>query len=448
MQSSSASASARLPLFIMLPVPSSFSSVRPCRLAATATLTKRCLATTTPLLSTCLRTHRNQPQSFSTLRRRFQPNRLLPSLASPSFSSSASFFTKRTFVTSQRRKDEISPTAELSPKEGPPAATKSGASSNRTLIFEASQEQFQAQVLIPSGQVPVIVDCYADWCTPCKTLTPALEQEVKRLNGRVLLAKLNTDHNQALAQQLGVTNLPTVFALYQGKLVDSFMGVLPADQLRKWVDRVGGIAGELDHLASAEELFEEAEQRLKEGDITGAAEAYGQVLKENVEETVPVALAGLARCALEEGNLEAAKDLTENLKRKFSSRLSEPLIKKAVSAVDIQLEFRSKFPSGLSSSDFKQKEEALLQKINANNNAEDTSTLDALFQDRYDLASLYLVGGRPEEAIEQLLEILKRNKYWKEDAARQLLFKVFTVLGEDNELTVQGRKRLANIWFS
>lgn len=317
----------------------------------------------------------------------------------------------------------------------PQQKSSSAADSN---IYEVNEANFLKEAIEASDKRVVLIDCYADWCAPCKQLAPLLEAAVRNSGGRLALAKLNVDNNPTLSRQMQVTSLPTVMALSGRKVVDSFVGLLKPAELTKFVE---GLLQDFAPAAPAEEaetggnLLEEAEAELAKGDVNQAAAKFSQALEKD-KECTHLVYAGLARCALAENNLQAAQHLVKELKDKYKAKLNDPAVGKAIAAVELRAELADK--SGGSAQDLEAKVTEWRAKLQADANDH---------QARYDLAHALFSTGQTEEALDQILDLIKRDKHWNDEAARKLMLKIFSALGPNNELTTKARKRFASIWF-
>jgi putative thioredoxin len=286
------------------------------------------------------------------------------------------------------------------------------------LVTDTTAQTFIKDVIEESRTRPVLVDFWAPWCGPCKTLTPVLEKVVRAAKGKIKLVKMNIDDHPQVAQQLGIQSIPTVFAFVNGQPVDGFMGALPENQIAAFIERIGGKVegGTADMIKTADEL-------LAAGDAAGAADLYAQVLAEEPENVH--ALGSLARCHVMAGNPAAAK-ATLTLVPK--GKENDPAVTAAQAALDLAEKASS--VGDLS---------ALEAKIAAD--AKD-------HQARYDLAVALNATGRREEALDHLLEIVRRDRKWNDEAARKQLVQFFEAWGTTDEMTVQGRRRLSSILFS
>jgi len=296
------------------------------------------------------------------------------------------------------------------------------------LIKDSDQTKFAKDVLEASRTVPIIVDFWAPWCGPCKTLQPMIEKVVTEAKGAVKLVKINIDQNQMLAQQLRIQSIPAVYAFFGGRPVDGFMGAVPESQVKEFVGRLvqaaggapGGEAGGADDLAAA---LEHAKQAVAENDFALASQIYNEVLE--VAPDNLMAIAGLARCHVQAGNLDQAKAVLAKVPPKDKSNAEIAAVQ---ASIDLAEQAKSAGPVG----DLKAKAAA---------DPKD-------FQARLDLALAYWAGGQRQEAIDELLAMIKLDRNWNEAAARQQLLKFFEALGFTDPLAVDGRKRLSTILFS
>ena len=283
------------------------------------------------------------------------------------------------------------------------------------LIKDSDQTKFAKDVLEASRTVPVIVDFWAPWCGPCKTLQPMIEKVVREAKGAVKLVKIDIDKNQMLAQQLRIQSIPAVYAFFGGRPVDGFMGAVPESQVKQFVDRLvqaaGGAPGEggADDLAAA---LEHAKQAVAENDFALASQIYNEVLE--VAPDNLAALVGLARCHVQAGNLDQAKVVLAKVPAKDKTNAE-------IVAVQAAIDLSEQAKAAADPKDF---------------------------QARLDLALAYWAGGQRKEAIDELLVMIKLDRNWNEAAARQQLLKFFEALGFTDPLAVDGRKRLSTILFS
>ena len=297
-------------------------------------------------------------------------------------------------------------------------------------IKDSGIATFAADVLEASRQVPVIVDFWAPWCGPCKQLGPALEKAVTGAKGAVKLVKVNIDENPELAQQLRIQSIPTVYAFKDGQPVDGFMGALPASQVQAFVTALASGApagGGHDHghggPEHAAEVLAIADEALAAGDIGTAAQAYGHVLQDLPGE--PKAVAGLARCYLKSGDIERARSTLQLVR-------PDAVQDDAIRAVEAELKLRvNPVPRG--------EIEVLRAKLAAD---------ESNHQARYDLALALDAGGEREAAIAELLELVRRDRKWNEDAARSQLLTMFEAMGATDPRTIEARRKLSGLLFS
>jgi putative thioredoxin len=304
------------------------------------------------------------------------------------------------------------------------SAAQSGAESPH--IKDSGLATFAADVLEASREVPVIVDFWAPWCGPCKQLGPILEKAVAEAAGAVRLVKVNIDENPEIAQQLRIQSIPTVYAFKDGQPVDGFMGALPESQVKTFVSglQAGGGHGH-DGEGHAEEVLAMAAEAFAAGDIGNAAQAYGHVLQDDPGN--PKAVAGLATCYLKSGDIERAKTTLQLVR-------PDAATDEAIRAAEAELKLAESAhaaPRG--------EVEVLKAKL-----AADASDHQA----RFDLAMALDAGGAREEALAELLEIVKRDRKWNEEAARKQIVTLFEAMGPTDPRTLDARRKLSAILFS
>ncbi len=302
---------------------------------------------------------------------------------------------------------------------GQPGADGSGAAA-ADLIKDTDTASFMVDVIETSQNTPVIVDFWAPWCGPCKQLGPIIEKLVKQYAGKVKLVKINVDENQELAQQFRVQSIPAVYGFKDGRPVDGFMGAVPESQIKQFIDRLAGGGG-----SPVDEALAEAEALVKENQNDEALAVYQEILAQDPAHVK--ALAGALRCYIALGQIDLARDILGKLPAQIKNT---PDIQGVQAALD-------------------------LKDATANTN---TAEIDALaakaaadpkdMQTRLDLAMAHFAAGDREKAVDELLAMVKADRAWSEQAARQQLVKFFDAFGPTDPLTKSGRRRLSAILFA
>ena len=287
------------------------------------------------------------------------------------------------------------------------------------LIKDSDTANFAQDVIQASQEVPVIVDFWAPWCEPCKTLGPTIEKVVAAGGGAVRLVKINVDENQQLATQLRVQSIPAVFAFHNGQPVDGFVGALPESQIREFVkrltDRTGG--------SPVDNALGEAQSAFEAEDFQGAGNIYAQKLQADPGSTA--AVAGLLQCLLKTDAIDQAQEIADGLDDE--TRQAQE-VATAIAALNLARE-------GANVGDLA----PLMQKVQAD--PDDHAS-------RLELANGLAASGQRQEAVDHLLEIVARDRMWNEEAARTRLLELFEAFGAMDEVTRGARRRLSSMLFS
>lgn len=281
---------------------------------------------------------------------------------------------------------------------------------NQAISFEVTEENFASQVIEASHQQPVLVDFWATWCGPCQSLMPILEQLAQSYQGKFLLAKVEIDSQQGLASQFGVRSVPTVKLVKDGQIVDEFTGALPEGQIRAFLDK---------HIANeSDQLMQQALNLYQQGDSETALSQMGQILQADPDNQNNKII--YANILLREQHIEEASKCLESLSQEAKDNPQ-------VQAMLAQLEF-----------------------IHIVDNAPDMASLRQQVADdpgnseaRYQLSAHAILQGQFDIAFEQLLEIVKRDRKYQDDAGRKALLKLFELLGDKHELASSYRRKLA-----
>ncbi len=287
------------------------------------------------------------------------------------------------------------------------------------VIKDTTTQAFALDVIQESQKQPVLVDFWAPWCGPCKQLTPVLEKVVRAAKGKAKLVKMNIDEHPQIPGQMGIQSIPAVIAFVKGQPVDGFLGALPESQVTGFIERLikDKVGGE------EQDLLKAADAALADGDAVGAADLYAQILAQDA--TNVHALAGLARCYVESGAIEQAK---QTLALVPEAKRNEAPVAAARAALELAEQATSLGPIT-----------ELEQKVAADPKDH---------QARFDLALALNAQNKREAALDHLLDIVKRDRKWNDDGARKQLVQLFEAWGPTDEATVAGRKRLSSILFS
>lgn len=291
------------------------------------------------------------------------------------------------------------------------------------LIFDVAQQDFQRLVIEASQTTPVIVDFWAPWCEPCKQLMPILEQAVQSHGGKVKLAKVNIDENQAIAQQLQIQSVPTVYAFYQGRPADGFAGVQPPSKITEFVNKLATLSAGFTPEQIAE-VLKQADTALHTGDYDTAMALYGQVF--GADSTNKQALAGLLNVYVKTGQHDTAHEMLNSLEDETKNTPEIQTVIKSLTFAE-----QSATATGNMAT--------LQQAVDKNPNDH---------QALLDLATAQMAGGQEQQAVDNLLHSINTDRTWNDGQAREKLLEFFEIMGNTNPITLKGRRKLSTIWFT
>ena len=297
---------------------------------------------------------------------------------------------------------------------------RTAAPAGGSAVKDTTDQQFMADVVEASREVPVIVDFWAPWCGPCKTLGPMLEEAVKATRGKVRMVKVNVDENQMVAQQLRVQSIPAVFAFVDGQPVDGFMGAVSGSEIKRFVESVAKMG---DAGAGIDEALEQAETLLAQGQVQEAGQILAAILREDPENAR--ALAGMIRAMIAAGDLDRARQLLDRVPEALRA---DPAIAAARAAVEL---------AGQAKGD--DETAALKARLEADPNDH---------QARFDLALALAAADDRQGAVDALLELFRRDREWTDGAAQTQLFKLFEAFGAKDPVAQSGRRRLSSMIFA
>ncbi|WP_420396229.1 tetratricopeptide repeat protein [Nioella sp.] len=292
------------------------------------------------------------------------------------------------------------------------------------LIVDGTEENFMAVVVEASQEVPVVVDFWATWCGPCKTLGPQLEAAVTAAKGKVKMVKIDVDQNQRLAQALAqqglpLQSIPTVVAFFQGRPVDMFQGAVPQSEIKAFIDKLTGLAGD----GGLGEAVEAAEQMLADGEAADAAQTFAAILGEEPEHAG--AYGGLVRAHLAIGEVDQAEALLTNAPDAIAN---SPELEAARAQLELARQAADAGP---------------LAELSAAVEADPTN-----HQARFDYAQALHASGDVEAAVDQLLDLFRRDREWNDGAAKAQLFTIFEALKPNDPVALKGRRKLSSLLFA
>ena len=290
-------------------------------------------------------------------------------------------------------------------------------------IKDTTEATFMTDVVEASQQIPVIVDFWAPWCGPCKTLGPMLEQAVSAAKGKVRMVKVNVDENQQIAAQLRIQSIPTVYAFWQGQPVDGFQGAVAQSQIKTFVDKLTSLGGGEDDGDDLSEALDAAEVMLDEGAAVDAAQTFAAILGERPDNAA--AYGGLVRAHIAMDDLDQAEAILNGAPVEISKSPE-------IEAAHAQLQLARQAADAGPVSDLRAAVQA------------DQDNLQA----RYDLAKALHAAGQIQEAVDELLDLFRRDREWNDGAAKSLLFTIFESLKPQDPIALNGRRKLSSMIFA
>ena len=293
--------------------------------------------------------------------------------------------------------------------------------SEEILIKDVNEDTFMDDVIEASKSSPIVVDFWAPWCGPCKTLGPALEAEVKATNGKIKMVKIDIDQNQNLASQMRIQSIPAVFAFVDGQPIDGFMGAKAPSELKVFIEKL--LEKVTDDEGDLSEAIAVADEMLESEEFDDAAETFEAILGEDPNSSL--AFVGLFKSKMGAKKINDAKKMLEEIPDTLKD-------KPEILALQAQIELTNQAEGIGELNDLRK-----LLSTDVNNH-----------QVRFDLALALFTKGETSEAIQELLVIFRVDQEWNDDAARQQLFKFFDILGGEDPITLSGRRQLASMVFA
>ena len=290
------------------------------------------------------------------------------------------------------------------------------------IIVDSDTASFNSNVIEASKTGPILVDFWADWCAPCKQLTPILEELVKSYKGLIKLVKIDTEKNQELSQQLQIQSLPTVYAFYEGQPIDGFSGAMQENEVKKFINKVIEASGG-NKIEELQKAIADAEELFNENDFESALNAFSNLL--SAEANNAKIIAGYGKCLLKLERNEEVKELLEGLEEDMLND------KNIISLMALSKLEKNNKTAGTP--------EEYIEEVNLNPNNHEL---------RFKLAEAYLASNLRQEGIEQLLIIVKKDRKWEDDKARKKIIELLDAFGEDDPITSETRLKLSSIIFS
>jgi len=288
-------------------------------------------------------------------------------------------------------------------------------------IKDVNEDTFMDDVIEASKSSPIVVDFWAPWCGPCKTLGPALEAEVKATNGKIKMVKIDIDQNQSLASQMRIQSIPAVFAFVDGQPIDGFMGAKAPSELKVFIEKL--LEKVTDDEGDLSEAIAVADEMLEAEEFDDAAETFEAILGEDPNSSL--AFVGLFKSKMGAKKINDAKKMLKEIPDTLKN-------KPEILALQAQIELTNQAEGIGELNDLRK-----LLSTDVNNH-----------QVRFDLALALFTKGETSEAIQELLAIFRVDQEWNDDAARQQLFKFFDILGGEDPITLSGRRQLASMLFA
>ena len=302
-------------------------------------------------------------------------------------------------------------------------STTSAPAVDADLIKDATEASFMADVIEMSQTIPVIVDFWAPWCGPCKTLGPMLEDAVRAVKGAVKMVKVNADECQSLTGQLQIQSLPTVYAFFEGKPVDGFQGAVPQSEISEFVARVVKMGGGETPADTLNDAVEAAEDMLTDGEADDASQTFSAILGEDPNHAG--AYGGLVRSHIAMGDLDQAEAVLNGAPAEISA---SPELEAAAAQLALARQAADAGP---------------VAELTAAVEADETD-----HQARFDLAQALHANDDAQGAVDQLIELFRRDRDWNEGAAKAQLFTVFDALKPNDPIVLNGRRKLSTLIFA